>query len=175
MKKQLENIILYKGYELFHDECYYGLVACRLKGNKNFYETNHFKNMDKAKKYVDDELESRKNERLANVFLAEKEDENRYTIKVSKMPINIFHATRIPGNRTFSPFSIDGEAIVGEDYVCDIDNKNLVYSQNLSISGKHFHGLQCSLSGEDEKHEKIQKLCSQIAKLLIEVHKLNNV
>lgn len=176
MKKELDNITFYKGFELFYDDCYYGLIACRPKGNKNFEEAHHFKTMDEAKEYVDKELANKRNEILANIYRAEKEDENSYIIKVSKMPINIFHATSDPSSISslLRTFSIEGEAFTGEDYVCDIESKNLTYSQNMTVSGKLFHGLQCNFHGEDEKHEKIKNLCSEISKLLLEVHKLNN-
>ena len=43
----------YKGYEIFFDSSYYGMVAVRKIGCKDFNKTQHVDDVDAAKRYVD--------------------------------------------------------------------------------------------------------------------------
>lgn len=53
----------------------------------------------------------------------------------------------------------------------NIDGKDLIYAQ----IGETHHGLQCVVSGDEQKHNEILSKMKQIAKLFKEVNELNKL
>ncbi len=43
---------IYKGYEIFFDDCYYGMIAVRPVGCRDFNKTQHVCSEAEAKAYV---------------------------------------------------------------------------------------------------------------------------
>jgi hypothetical protein len=58
-----------------------------------------------------------------------------------------------------------------------IDNGNLIYAS--FVAGNHkgcarFHGAQCNWVGGTPEHDRIFKLCDEIADRIMEIHRINN-
>lgn len=57
---------IYNGYEIFFDECYYGMIAVRPVGCRDFMKTQHVGTIAEAKAFVNSILSSEKKTETQN-------------------------------------------------------------------------------------------------------------
>lgn len=144
---QVITKIGYKGYSLIQtDE---GTIKCTKKSMNPPGEPMVFNNMENAKTYIDGFVETEMKDAALARYQAKYGDHKVYTIILSKM---------------------NG----GRHAVCDIENKNLMYGENCTSDGTMYTGMQCNHMGGTKNHEHIQKLCHQVADIMIQIHTLNN-